>query len=175
MGIRPYRFAGSLLWLALFDPQAGRAFDAPRIPQEHSQSLAGQIVELPGAFAGRRGVLVVGFSQESRDQVTAWGKLLSPDFAHSADVAYFQVAQFAGVPRILRGWVIKKVKASVPERAQAHFLVVTEHESEWKSITGYASADDAYVIVIDSSGAVRWKTHGAPTDAAYADLKQHLR
>ena len=87
---------------------------------------------------------------------------------------YYEVAELESVPRLLRSWVFKKIKESVPERAYDHFLTLADHEAEWKAATGYAQADDAYVLLVDGHGAVRWKTHGAVSDARYAELKGRL-
>ena len=43
------------------------------IPRVHTAALNGEPVDLPASLQGRSAVLVVGFSQGSRGDVTAWG------------------------------------------------------------------------------------------------------
>ena len=129
---------------------------------------------LPGAFFGKTGVLVVGFSQASRTEVTAWGKRLAGDYRDSSRVLYYEVPVLASVPRLLRGWVLKKVAAEVPDRARARFLPVYDHEPEWRAAAGYSKADDAYVLVVDGAGVVHFRLQGEAGDAAYAEVKKRI-
>ena len=144
------------------------------IPEVHAELLTGTPVNLPADLRGRSTVIVIGFSQGSREQVAAWARRLAPDYRDAPDVAYYEVAELESVPRILRGYVLKKIKETVPERAQPHFLTVTDHESEWKSASSFAAKDEAYVLLLDSSGQVLFTTHGETSDAAYGDLKRRL-
>ncbi len=150
--------------------------NAPTLPAVHAQLLSGTAVNLPEDLHGRPTVIVIGFSQGSREEVAAWGRRLAPDYRDAQDVGYFEVAELEAVPRLLRGYVLKKIRETVPERAQPHFLTVTEHEAEWKSATSFAdsSKDDAYVVIVDPEGQVRYTTHGAVSDAGYGELKRQL-
>ena len=38
----------------------------------------------------------------------------------------------------------------------------------------YANADDAYVLVVDGDGRVRWQTSGKVSDAGFAALKEQV-
>jgi hypothetical protein len=146
----------------------------PRIPALHGAVLTGETVDLPDALRGKVGVLVIGFSQSSRDQVTAWGKRLSLDYRDSGSVLYYEMPVLASVPKLIRGWVLGKIKGSVPPRAQSRFLPVVDHEGDWKAAAGFGAADDAYILVVDGNGVVRWKTEGGASDATYAEVKRHV-
>ena len=145
-----------------------------RIPTVSGAVLSGERVVLPEALRGKVGVLVVGFSQNSRAEVTAWGKRLAVDYRDSGGVIYYEMPVLASVPRLVRGWVLGKIKGSVPARAQGRFLPVLDHEGEWKTVAGYGVADDAYVLVVDGNGVVRYRTEGAATDAAYGEVKRRV-
>ena len=142
-----------------------------RIPAVHGTTLAGEEVTLPESLKGKTCVLVIGFSRDSREAVAAWGRRLAGDYGGSPGVAYYEMAMLGGVPKMLRGWVLGKIRDSVPDRAKAHFLPVTESEVPWREVAGYGKADDPYVLVVDSNGQVIWEKQGAATDAAYAEVK----
>jgi hypothetical protein len=38
-------------------------------------------------------------------------------------------------------------------------------------IAGFIEPDDAYVLLLDGSGAVQWKYHGAVTDTSLSQLR----
>ena len=166
--------ARAALLLLIFYPGARCAEIAAPVPAMHAVALSGDQVVLPGAFEGKAGVLVVGFSQASRAEVTAWGKRLAGDYRDSARVVYYEVPVLASVPRLLRGWVLKKVAAEVPDRARARFLPVYDHEPEWRAAVGYTRADDAYVLVVDGAGLVRFRLQGEASDTAYTEVKKRI-
>ena len=148
---------------------------AERIPEVHGTSFANQAVNLPAAFEGKAaGILVIGFSHGSREEVTGWATKIAGDYRTSTVVAYYELPIVAGVPGFVRGVVLRSIKSSTPERAQRRVVPVTNNEAGWKAITHYGEADDAYLLVVDSQGNVVWQTHGQPTDAAYAALKQQV-
>jgi predicted transcriptional regulator len=47
-------------------------------------------------------------------------------------------------------------------------------EAEWRKVAHYANADDAYVLVVDGEGRVRWQTSGKVTDAGFETLKEQV-
>jgi hypothetical protein len=145
-----------------------------RIPVVHGTVLSGDAVDLPDALKGKVGVLVVGFSQASRGQVTDWGKRLAADYHGSQSVVYYEMPVLAGVPRLLRGYVLKKMSEDVPDRAKARFLPVYGQEAEWKAAAEFGKADVAYVLVVDETGAVRWHGSGGAEEALYAEVKRQV-
>jgi len=153
-----------------FEPGNGQA----RIPAVQGTALSGEPVSLPDALKGKLGVLVLGFSQGSRDAVTVWGKRLSADYRDSPTVAYYEMPVLAGAPKLLRGMIARSMKGSVPEREQPRFVPIVDSEPAWRAVAHYSKADDPYVILVDSQGAVLWQTEGAASDAVYAELQRKL-
>ena len=145
-----------------------------QIPPVHGAVLTGDTVNLPDALKGKSGVLVLGFSQAAREQVTAWGKRLAGDYRGSSTVVYFEMPVVESVPKLLRGWVMKKMAESVPDRAKGTFLPIADHEREWKALAGYKGSDDAYVLIVDSEGVVRETVTGTASDDKYAQLRRRV-
>ncbi|MBB5343596.1 hypothetical protein [Tunturibacter empetritectus] len=156
--------------LAIVNRAAGE-----RIPEVHGTSFANLAVNLPAALQGKSvGILVIGFSRGSREEVTGWATKIAADYRTSTVVAYYELPIVAGVPGFVRGVVLRSIKSSTPERAQPRVVPVTNNEAGWKAITHYGEADDAYLLVVDNQGNVVWQTQGQPTDKAYAALKQQV-
>jgi ATP10 protein len=144
------------------------------IPESHGTSLAGTPVVLPDALKGKVGVLVAGFSHASQGQVASWGKRLEADYGKSAGISYFELPMLAGAPKMLRGMIVKSMGKSVPPGRKAHFLPLMEGEPAWRAAAHYDKPDDAYVMLVDAAGTVRWQTEGDATDAAYSEMKKNL-
>ena len=171
----PFRSALPALTLVLACVAVGAARAQDRIPPVHSTTFAGQKVSLPDDLKGHAAILILGFTEGSRDQTTAWGKRLAADPARPAALLYFEMPMVEGVPRLLRGLVLHKIKETVSDNGQKHFLPVEEHEPDWKRIVAYGKPDDAYVLVIDENGVVRERLEGAADDGAYARVEQAVR
>ena len=155
-------------------PVATNTLPAIYIPATQGTVLTGSQVALPQELTGKEGVLVVGFSQSAREEVTAWGKRLAAEYRDSPTVLYYEMPVLAGVPKLLRAWVLKKVAAGVPDRAKARCLPVFDHEADWKAASGFARDEDAYVLLVDGTGKVIWRTEGSADDERFAELKRHL-
>jgi len=154
----------------------GRTQETPtHIPAAHGTTLAGTAIALPDALKGRIGVLVVGFSHGSQEQVSNWGRLITADYGQSEGVEYFEIAMLGGAPKMLRGMILKSMRNSVPAAERPHFLPLTEDDKPWRAVAHYDRADDAYVLLVDGDGVILWRTQGDATDAAYSALKKHLK
>ena len=159
---------------ASLSPAATIPQNGDSIPSVHGTTFDDAKVDLPQALHGKVGIFVIGFSQDSREAVTTWGKKLAGDFYDSPTVAYYEMPVLASVPKLLRGFVEGRIKASVSDRGKPHFLPITENETAWRSLVHYSDPNLPYILVVDEHGNVRWQAQGPPTDATYATLKQQV-
>jgi predicted transcriptional regulator len=74
---------------------------------------------------------------------------------------------------MVRGMIMRGMKKDIPKDKYETFAVITQDENAWKQAAGYERSEEAYVLLLDASGKIRWKTHGAP-DAHYAELKTQI-
>jgi hypothetical protein len=141
------------------------------IPPVQGTTFAGEQVALPGSLHGRAALLIVGFTEASRQQASDWGHKLAADPQRPPQLAYYEMPVLESVPRLLRGFVLKRIKESVSAKGQAHFLPVLDHEADWKQAAGFSSPDNAYLLLIDDTGTIRWRTQGPYQDQTYAEIK----
>jgi predicted transcriptional regulator len=143
-----------------------------QIPKTASESLAGDSVTLPDSIRGHVSVVIVGFSKSSQDAVKAWDVAARKQLG-ATDV--YQVAVLEDAPSFVRGMIKHAMKGSTPADRQGHFLVVVKGEAELKKAAGFAEANDPYVLLLDGSGEIRWRTHGAVSDAALKELADKVQ
>jgi hypothetical protein len=167
------RWAGAVFLLVGLIAE-GSSCVAERIPEVHGTSLSNQSVNLPEALSGKVGVLVLGFSRSSRDAVASWGRRLATDYRESPAVAYYEMPVLASAPGMVRGFIVRSMRSSVPEQMQARFVPIMANEAAWRGLVHYGAPDDPYVLVVDGQGDVVWQTQGQLTEAAYAALKQQV-
>ena len=138
------------------------------IPAIEGESLSGRAVSLPAAAAGRSAILIIGFTHASQKQVKEWTARM-----HDG-VPAWSIAVLEDAPRLMRGVITHSIKGSIPQNQHDRFLLVYHGEKAMKQAAGFEQPDDAYVLVIDGAGKIRWRFHGAVTDAAIDQARSHL-
>src|SRR5579871_4089065 len=153
---------------------AWAGLNGPQMPRIEGATLAGRSVMLPDAAAGKTAILVFGFTKASRGPTTAWGKRIDEKFGSAPEVVWYELPVLESVPRLIRGMVISSIKNDTPENLRDHFVPVLHREAESKKFVNYDAHDDAYIVVLDSHGNLRYQIHGAWSEAAYAQLQKAL-
>ncbi len=141
----------------------GQAADV--FPVIGGDSLAGTKVSLPDAAKGQVTAVVVGFTHGSQTQTDGWSKKLA------GQLDYFSLAVIEEAPRLVRGMISSGMKGSVPKDQRARVLLIAKGEKELKAAAAFDRPDDAYVVLLDRDGQIRWRFHGPVTDAALTELK----
>jgi hypothetical protein len=167
--------AGTAIALSCCTGQTVRAqVPDTHVPAAHGTTLTGTMVALPEALKGKVGVLVVGFSHSSQEEISSWGRLLEANYGTSNDVVYFELPMIGGMPKMLRGMIVKKMGSSVPGTEKQHYIPLVEGEPAWRAAAHYGKPDDAYVMLVDDEGLILWQTEGEATDVAWGKFKRRL-
>jgi ATP10 protein len=138
---------------------------AEQFPPIEGKNLLDQKTALPDAAAGRTAVIVIGFTHASQKQVKPWTTRLQHEFPT------YSVAVLEDAPRLVRGMAVHGMKGGTPEDQRSQFIVIYHNEKELKQAAGFEVPDDAYVLLLDKDGAIRWRFHGPVTDTAVQELK----
>jgi hypothetical protein len=149
---------------------------AASIPNTVGTTLDGQSIVLPRDLAPQATILILGFSQHSQDATTAWEKAVRASLS-GPGITYFDIPFLEDAPRFVRPMILHAIRKQVPDIVKPRFLPLTSNEAAWKQAAGYADSapDDAYVVLVDRSGSVRWHTHDACSPATMAQLTQSAR
>jgi len=143
----------------------------PRCPVE---TLTGTRLELSRDIAPHLAVLIIGFTKASREQATEWSKRLESEVSGVSDAQVFQVAVLADVPWLIRGFVIRQIRASVPKALYPRSLLALSDADAWKRLADFAEADAAYVVLV-GHGELLWRSHGPLTLERYRGLTEALK
>ncbi|HVH89673.1 MAG TPA: hypothetical protein VM912_23350 [Terriglobales bacterium] len=142
----------------------GSALSAQLIPHTEAEALSGKKVVLPDAFAGHPALFTIGFSRNGGDSAGRWGKDLRKELAGLSDVHFYSVAVLQDAPKLMRGMIRHGMRSGTPKAEQDSFIVLEQDEDAWKKVAGFADPNDAYILLVDSAGNVRWRTHGKSPD-----------
>jgi hypothetical protein len=134
------------------------------IPRIEGETLSGDKIALPDALAGHPAILIVGFSRAGGESSGRWDKELRQDFANDSNLRIYSVAELQDAPRMVRGMIRRGMRGSVPKSEQDSFVLLYQDEDAWKKLVDFSAPDDAYILLVDAGGNIRWHTHAKGPD-----------
>jgi hypothetical protein len=141
-------------------------------PQIHGTAVSGRAHVLPDELKGRVAVLVLGFTRNSSLPAGAWAGKFKADFSRNPDVAVLQLPFLEEVPRMFRGMAKSGVEKSAGQDRDT-VIPIFESEATFKQLVHYAKPDDAYILVLDRTGAIRGVFSGQVA-TQYADARERV-
>lgn len=132
------------------------------LPTLEGQFLTGSPAVLPNAATGRVTLIAMGFTYASRVSVEAWADWYRTAIGSRTDVTFFEVPMLGGFAKLGRWFIERGMRSGTPAELHDHVITVYRNTGDWKRWLSYSRdhADDAYLIVLDRKGVVRWLHHG---------------
>jgi hypothetical protein len=133
-----------------------------RFPVLKGQFLSGREAELPRASSGKVALVAMGFTYKSRFPVEAWADWYRTTIEPTTAVTFFEVPMIGGMATLGRWFINRGMRSGTPVELHDHVITVYGGTGDWKQRLFYSTGheDDAYLIVLDTQGVVRWLHHG---------------
>ena len=143
------------------------------LPALRGQTLTGRTVMLPPGSSGRLTLVAMGFTYKSRFPVEAWGNWYRARMGSRTDVTFFEVPMIGGAATLGRWFINRGMRNGTPAELHDQVITVYGGTGDWKQRLSYTSEhkDDAYLIVLDREGVVRWLHHGVFDQPRADDLQ----
>jgi hypothetical protein len=141
-----------------------------RLPPLAGDLLTGKPGVLPDLAAGRTTLIALGFTYQSRFQVEAWAEKVRSRFGNRPDLGLFEVPMMGSAARLGRWFIDSGMRKNTPPALHGRVMTVYGGNGDWKTRVGFSKPDDAYLVLIDSKGVVRWMGQGAVTDDRVQEL-----
>jgi hypothetical protein len=150
----------------------GQASLAPgqRMPPLKGDLLTGKPGVLPDQAAGKTALVILGFSYDSRFQVEAWAEKVKARYGGAADVTLFEVPMMGSAARLGRLFIDRGMRKNTPKELHGRVMTVYGGNDDWKARVGFSAPDDAYLVLIDRQGIVRWLAHGPVSEERLREL-----
>jgi hypothetical protein len=146
-----------------------------QMPRITGENLSGKQIALPAASAGSAAIVCIGFSHASNTQLKPWAERATNAFRQNDRVLVYSVAVLEDAPRLVRGMAVHGMRSAIPVQQHDRFVVVYHGESELKRITGFQRPGEAYILLLDPKGEIRWVNHGPVSDTAIQELTDRVR
>jgi len=141
-----------------------------RFPLLDGAFLSGRKAALPTASEGKVALVMMGFTYESRYPVEAWGGWFRKLTAGNPEVTSFEVPMIGGLAKLGKWFIDSGMRKATPPELHENVITVYSGSGDWKKRLGVSPANenDAFLLLLDRQGTVRWTHHGA-FDKARAD------
>lgn len=166
--------------MAMGTIRAGAAQDSLRVgermPELTGQTLTGRTAVLPQASAGKVTLVAMGFTYKSRVPVEAWADWYRTTIDPTTAVTFFEVPMIGGMATVGRWFINRGMRSGTPVELHDQVITVYGGTDAWKQRLSYSSEckDDAYLVVLDREGVVRWLYHGVFDQPQAGDLQRLL-
>jgi hypothetical protein len=144
-----------------------------RLPPLRGQFLTGRDAVLPQASSGKLALVAVGFTYQSRFPVEAWADWYRMTIGSRTDVMFFEVPMIGGLAKLGRWFIDRGMRNGTPPELHERVITVYAGTGDWKQRLSSSPQheDDAYLVVLDSEGVVRWLHHGAFEQSRAVELR----
>ncbi|HEX4751204.1 MAG TPA: hypothetical protein VH302_16810 [Bryobacteraceae bacterium] len=153
---------------------AAKNIGAEEMPHINGETLSGKKLEFPSVTAGSVAIIFIGFSHASQSQLKAWTDEANKQLRNNAHVMIYDMAVLEDAPRFVRGMAVHGMKSGTPAAEYDRFAVVYQGEPELKRVTAFQRSDEAYILLLDPKGDIKWVSHGKPTDEAIKELTKQV-
>jgi hypothetical protein len=145
-------------------------------PVLKGQFLTGRDAVLPQAASGTVAVVAIGFTYQSRFPVEAWAEWYRTAIGARTDVVFFEVPVIGGLAKLSRWFIDRGMRNGTPPALHERVITVYGGADEWKQRLAFSPSheDDAYLVVLDREGVVRWLHRGAFEQAHSVELQAVL-
>ena len=118
----------------------------------------------------------MGFTYRSRFPVEAWASWYRATIGSSTDATFFEVPMIGGLATLGRWFIDRGMRSGTPVELHDRVITVYKGSGDWKKRLAYSAEreDDAYLIVLDRDGIVRWLHHGEFDQARADDLRGRI-
>lgn len=170
-----------VFWLAL----AARAEPSPQedpplrigdtLPILKGTFLTGEDASLPAASSGRVALLALGFTYDSRFAVEEWCGRFEAEFKGRPEVTFYEIPMISGMARLAKWFINRGMRKGTPPEKHRNVITVYGGADPWKSRVGFKDPDNAYLILLDGRGGVRWLHSGRFDTARFEELASLAR
>ncbi|MBP1600152.1 MAG: hypothetical protein H6Q06_303 [Acidobacteria bacterium] len=145
------------------------------LPSLSGEYLTGRKAVLPQAASARIALLALGFTYDSRFAVEDWTGRFRKEFGTAHGITFYEIPMIGGMARLGRWFIDSGMRKGTPKELHENVITVYGGGDPWKKRLGFKNGDDAYLILIDSKGVVRWTHSGQFDEARFAELAGLVR
>jgi hypothetical protein len=133
-------------------------------PTVKGENLSGRHMVLPRNFEGKLNIVVVAFYREQQLQVNSWSPTVQELQRKYPEIHMYELPTIS-TGYVLMKWIIDKgMRSGIKNtKTRDHTITLYTDTKKFRQDLDLPTDETIYVMLVDSSGAVRWKTGGSMT------------
>lgn len=142
------------------------------LPRLDGEFLTGRRASLPALSSGKVALVMIGFTYQSRFPVEAWGGWFRKVTGGNPAVTSFEVPMIGGLAKLGKWFIDSGMRKGTPAELHENVITAYSGSGDWKRRLGVSAANenDAFLVLVDQRGVVRWVHHGAFDEARAEEL-----
>jgi hypothetical protein len=140
-------------------------------PTVHGENLSGRQMTLPRDFEGRANIVIVAFYREQQLLVNSWLPAIQELQEKYPELHVYEL------PTIKTGYVLMKwiidngMRSGIRDvKTRDHTITLFTDTKKFRANLALPTDQTIYVLLVDSTGNVRWKTDGSMTPMSATKL-----
>ena len=139
------------------------------MPEATGQSLEGELIVIPKAFAGEKTLLLFGYVQDSQFDIDRW--LIGLDMTETP-VPVYEIPTIQGMaPRMFSTFIDNGMRKGIPKELWKGVVTVYEDGDMIQRFTGNINPNNARVMLLDAQGKILYFYDRGFSVAALKDVR----
>ena len=146
-----------------------------QFPRVEGTNLEGRRFSLPTDFGGELNVVLVAFKREQQGDVDSWMPLLKSVAETRRDLRIYELPTLGRGYRLMRSFIDGGMRRGIPDATvRAATITLYIDKTPFRESLQLPDEDRIYVLLVDRSGLVQWRTDGSFDKRTGAELVRHI-
>jgi hypothetical protein len=133
-------------------------------PTVQGENLSGRQMMLPKDFDGKANIVIVAFQREQQLLVNSWIPVIQQLEKKYPEIHSYELPTISTGYKLMK-WIIDNgMRSGIKDtKTRDHTITLFTDTKKFRKELELPTDETIYVMIVDSSGAVRWKSSGSMT------------
>lgn len=144
-------------------------------PVVQGENLSGRQMTLPKDFEGKANIVIIAFQREQQLSVNSWLPAIQELEKKHSDIHFYELPTISTGYKLIK-WIIDNgMRSGIKDlKTRDHTITLFTDTKKFRKELDLSTDETIYVLLVDSSGAVRWKTSGSMTPTSAASMNSAI-
>jgi hypothetical protein len=143
-----------------------------KFPVLEGTALSGDAVIFPKATEGRVAIITIGFVQNAQNKIDTWITPLEPFITATKGMVYYEVPLMKNHNALVRWMANSGMRSGIPKAKHPYVVCYYGDQKPYFKALGTKTDDEAFLLILDKKGTVRYQKEGKASAADIEDVKK---
>ena len=143
-----------------------------KFPILEGTALSGNTVVFPKATEGIVAIVTIAFVQKAQEKIDTWITPLEPFITSTKGMVYYEVPLMKNHNAIVRWMANNGMRSGIPKAKHPYVVCYYGDQKPYFKALGTKKDDEAYILVLDRKGVVRYQKEGFASATDLEDVKK---